>query len=165
MKLIFIIIFLSAPHFCFAQTGNDYLKITGNVTHSKTDVPLKDVSISVTDSKGKMETVQTDSLGKYSLPKLALNEMYTILFYKKKYCTKIAVLQISDTTGTPLTGLFPLEVSTGLFEVGMIKKFRLRFMKKEPIAIARYDSEIDNIVWDVEYIEHMKKRIKSKGGY
>jgi hypothetical protein len=165
MKQLFLILIFSVLTFCLgAQTADDYLKISGFIDDEKTSQPLPGVTVIVFEGKKPLQTVVTDSAGNYDLKSLELNHLYIIAFSKKKYCYKFATIDATNPAGELLDGSFPMEINTTLFKVGFFKRIKLRFMKTQPVAMAAYDSTEDYIMWNMEYIEAMAKKIGSARG-
>jgi hypothetical protein len=89
-----------------------------------------------------------------------LEHVYQFHFSKEGYCYKFAELIMKSSEGKKMEGTFPMEVNTSLFLVNKKKAKKLKFLKTEPAAKAKFNSEIDNVEWDIPYIQSMKARIE-----
>jgi hypothetical protein len=108
-----------------------------------------------------IETVKTDSIGKYELSKVSLGKNYKVFFTKKEYIAKYCVIETNKMESTDTTDL-SIEVSTSLFK-GDIADYS--FLQFAPVAIASYDKSFNDLMWDVEYISKMRdliEKIKNK---
>lgn len=158
MKALFTLFFLFFITNTYSQK-EDYIIIHGTVTDT-TDIALKDVSVKIKRNNIVLLSVKTDSNGNFKLDSLGLNQTYEIHFYKKGYCYKYATLFAHDLSSSgEFYGAFPMEVNVSLFKIRGLKKFRLRFMRKEPAAKARYNSKTDSFEWDMDYIQTFQERV------
>ena len=149
-----VLLFLTAN--VFSQSNK--LTIKGNISDTS-NIGLATVKIDIYQDGKLIQTKTTASNGMYKIDSLALEHVYQFHFSKDGYCYKIAELTAKSTTDKKMEGTFPLEISSSLFNVTKKKARKLKFLKTEPIAKAKYNAELDNIEWDVTYIEMMKVKV------
>lgn len=144
----------------FAQSGE--LEIKGTVNDDSTGAALSDVIVFIKEFNGDtIESVRTTTNGKYKLSKVPASKNYKIFFTKKDFISKYCVIETDKIDPKDSTDL-PIEISISLFK-GDIADYS--FLQFAPVAIAIYDKSIDNLFWDIEYIQKMKElmdKIKNK---
>jgi len=157
MKNLFtllILLFLSVS--VFSQTNK--LTLKGTITDTS-NIGLSTVKIDIFQDGKLIQTLQTASNGKFKVDSLALEHVYQFHFSKEGYCYKFAEITVKSTIDQKMEGTFPLEINSTLFTVTKKISKKLKFLKKEPVAKATYNAEVDNIEWDIQYIESMKAKI------
>lgn len=157
MKIILILfLFYIISINANSQTGK--LMIKGSVDDYETQKGLEGVAVElrlINDSL--ISTFTTDTSGKYRLKFVPTGKDYKVTFIKENYVSKYAVI---STTGVKKedTGNFPIEVSSSLFKEDG-KDYS--FLKFAPMAYCTYDKSMDNLNWDIAYIEKIKSLIDS----
>lgn len=155
-NLLTLVVLLLLSANVYSQT--DKLTVKGKITDTSS-IGLGAVKIDVFQDGKLLQTLTTASNGMYKIDSLALEHVYQLHFSKEGYCYKFAELIMKSTTEKKMEGTFPMEVNTSLFLVNKKKAKKLKFLKTEPTAKAQYNSEIDNVEWDIPYIQSMKAKI------
>jgi len=141
----------------FAQSGN--LVIHGQVENDSTGLGLDSVTVSLIDMDDNktIESVMTTSNGKYSFKKTPITDC-KISFSKNNFVSKFCVLELEDNQNPEEMRELPLVINVSLFEGNMNDFY---FLKYVPIAIARYNKNIDNMEWEFSYFQKIKELIDS----
>lgn len=151
----FFLLFLLIPVSVFSQTA--VIEIKGDVDDLNTGQGLSGVNVSIYKNGSLVETVTTGSGGKYKFKKIDADGVLTVKFSKAGFVGKFAEI---DPTGIHPedAGIFPLEVSTSIFE--QVPDVDFSILDTKPVAKAKYNKGVDNLEWDMTYIEKTKKEVE-----
>jgi tetratricopeptide (TPR) repeat protein len=150
----FLLLLFILPVVGFTQTAT--IEIKGDVDDLNTGQGLSGVTVSIYKNGSFVESVVTGSGGKYKFKKIDADGVITVKFAKTGFVGKYAEI---DPTGIHPedAGIFPLEVSTSIFE--QIPDVDFSVLDSKPVAKAKYNKGVDNLEWDVTYIEKVKKEV------
>lgn len=157
MKYFFtisILLFLSSKVF----SQSDYLTLKGIATDTN-DVNMGGVGVQLFQDGKLIKSHGALMSTSFEFDSLELEHVYQVHFSKKGYSYKIAEINMKSLPGEKLSGNFPMQLNSTLFPVTKRQAKKLKFMKTEPVAKASYSAQEGNMVWDMEYIEAMKKKI------
>lgn len=154
-KNSFLILLFLVPIFAGAQTGN--IDIKGNIGDQNTGSGIGGVTVSIYRDGSLIESVTTSSNGKYKLKKTPVGGLFTVKFTKPGYVSKYAELDTRGIAPEDARDL-PLEVNCDIFEE--VPGVDFSVLDSKPVAKAKYNKDIDNMEWDMSYIEKTKKEVE-----
>jgi len=152
----FFLLLWLIPALGFSQATST-IEIKGDVDDLNTGAGLSGVTVSVYKNGSLVESVVTGSGGKYKIKKIDADGVITVKFSKPGFVGKYAEIDASGIHPED-AGIFPLEVSTSIFE--QIPDVDFSILDSKPVAKAKYVKGVDNIEWDVTYIEKVKKDVE-----
>ena len=144
-----------------AQVGKFEFK--GTIDDDSTNLGISGVTVTLyEEAKGIfIESVITGSNGNYKFKGVSADKNYIVKISKTGYVSKFFLI-IGENIQVANTANFPIEMSSSMFK-GNADDFYL--LEHIPVAIGRYSKSVDNIEWDINYIESIKKmmdKIKNK---
>ena len=152
----FFLLLWLIPIIGFSQATST-IEIKGDVDDLNTGAGLSGVTVSVYKNGSLLESVVTGSGGKYKIKKIDADGVITVKFSKPGFVGKYAEIDASGIHPED-AGIFPLEVSTSIFE--QIPDVDFSILDSKPVAKAKYVKGVDNIEWDIAYIEKVKKDVE-----
>lgn len=154
MRTVLLPLLLITSNLLFAQTSVTF-ELEGLLTDTN-DQPLEDVVVTVKQGRRKVSTVNTDIEGFYSFNvELTSLDSIMIIYSKKKYNPKIIQFNIAGAPNGKLE-MPPLDLELIPKEKGK----KLKFLKKEPIAIFTYNADYRTFVLDRKHTQLMKERVE-----
>lgn len=154
------------------QSGTSTGQVAFPVCSSCSDSTAINLKITLTEqdrmTRGKMQVVnreagyicekETDVLGKLDMG-LCLDSVYDLVFSKENFLQKIIRLDLRNIPDTSAAGGFQLDMNISMQPVP--EGFDTR-ITDEPIGIASYSPEQNNILFDFAYTENRQKQIDAE---
>lgn len=156
-KYLLSFAFLLTLMISFAQ--NSHVAIKGKV-ENELKQPIGHCTLQIFRDDVLIRVDTTGENGQFQFDSLYTGHVYDIYFEAEGYSLKFIRIDVKDAQLKDLTR-FPLEISMALFSVTDIQPEKLYFLQSEPYAIAKYNKTIDNLEWDMAYIEKMKKKVEA----
>lgn len=142
-----------------SYSQNSHVAIKGKVENELKE-PLNHCTLQIFMDDVLIRVDTTGANGEFQFDSLYVGHVYDVYFEAEGYSLKFVRIDVKDANLKDLTR-FPLEISMALFSVTNIQPEKLYFLQSEPYAIARYNKSIDNLEWDMTYIEKMKKKVEA----
>jgi len=154
------------------QSGPSTGQVELPVCNSCTDSTRLNIKITLTEkdrmTRGMMHVVnhesgyscekETDVLGKLDM-RLCLDSVYDLVFTRESYLKKIIRLDLRNIPDTSAVGGFQLDMNVRMIPVP--EGFDTR-IADEPLGIASYSPENNNILFDFEFTERRQKEIDAE---
>lgn len=158
-NLRFLLIFLPgllASAVLFGQ--KEILHIRGMLKDEETMKKLDGIQIIVFQNGNQFDVVETGSSGKMDI-KLPLGYSYDLKFSRPEYVSKILRFDTRNIPPEDRAGGFQIDIDMKLFR--MIEGFNSDIMK-DPIGIASFVGQENNILFDFKYTERQQAKIKAE---
>jgi tetratricopeptide (TPR) repeat protein len=138
----------------YAQT----LILSGMLKEQDSNRRLEDCQVVVYKNGDEMDQFNTGKSGKYELD-LELGYVYDIKISKAGYVYKILRFDTQNINEEDKAGGFAKEPDVYLFP--MIEGFNMDLLK-DPIGICKYNPQLNDLDWDLNYTNAQKKKIEDE---